>query len=117
MPTTDMPAVSMIAFAFGQALFMLALAPLMSGISRMVKARMHSRRGPGVLQEYRDLAKLLKRQDVAPANAGVIFHDQDTGRRLRHGRHYVVIGGAEPSSISGGVSHGRRMVKTLPGAP
>lgn len=47
MPTTDMPAVSMMAFAFGQALFMLALAPLMSGISRMVKARMHSRRGPG----------------------------------------------------------------------
>ena len=56
MPTTDMPAVSMIAFAIGQALFMLALAPLMSGISRMVKARMHSRRGPGVLQDYRDLA-------------------------------------------------------------
>lgn len=73
MPTIDMPAVSMIAFAIVQALVMLALAPLMAGISRMVKARMHSRRGPGVLQEYRDLAKLLKRQDVAPANAGIIF--------------------------------------------
>lgn len=73
MPTTDMPAVSMVVFAIGQALLMLALAPLMAGISRMVKARMHSRRGPGILQEYRDLAKLLKRQDVAPANAGVIF--------------------------------------------
>lgn len=73
MPTTDMPALSMIAFAIGQALVMLALAPLMAGISRMVRARMHSRRGPGILQEYRDLAKLLKRQDVAPANAGIIF--------------------------------------------
>lgn len=73
MPTTDMPALSMIAFAIGQALVMLALAPLMAGISRMVRARMHSRRGPGILQEYRDLAKLLKRQDVAPTNAGIIF--------------------------------------------
>ena len=39
MPTTDMPALSMIAFAIGQALVMLALAPLMAGISRMVRAR------------------------------------------------------------------------------
>ncbi|CCJ75004.1 Formate hydrogenlyase subunit 4 [Cronobacter muytjensii 530] len=34
---------------------------------------MHNRRGPGVLQEYRDLFKLLGRQSVAPAAAGWVF--------------------------------------------
>ncbi|MEI8631305.1 NADH-quinone oxidoreductase subunit H [Vibrio sp. PP-XX7] len=34
---------------------------------------MHSRRGPGILQDYRDIVKLLGRQSVAPANAGMIF--------------------------------------------
>jgi formate hydrogenlyase subunit 4 len=33
---------------------------------------MHNRRGPGVLQEYRDLFKLL-RQSVAPDAAGWVF--------------------------------------------
>jgi formate hydrogenlyase subunit 4 len=34
---------------------------------------MHNRRGPGVLQEYRDLFKLLTRQSVAPDAAGWVF--------------------------------------------
>ncbi|GKX61305.1 respiratory chain complex I subunit 1 family protein [Leminorella grimontii] len=63
---------SLLPLAFIQALVLLALAPLLSGISRVIKARMQSRRGPGVLQEYRDLAKLLKRQNVAPESSGFI---------------------------------------------
>ena len=42
-----------------QALVLFAAAPLLSGITRVARARMHNRRGPGVLQEYRDLFKLL----------------------------------------------------------
>lgn len=57
-----------------QALLLLAVAPLFAGISRVLRARMHNRRGPGVLQEYRDIAKLLKRQNVAPAASGLAFH-------------------------------------------
>ena len=57
-----------------QALLLLAVAPLFAGVSRVLRARMHNRRGPGVLQEYRDIAKLLKRQNVAPAASGLAFH-------------------------------------------
>ncbi len=54
-----------------RALILLALAPLFSGISRMIRARIQSlRRGPGVLQDYRDIAKLMKRQNIWPDNAG-----------------------------------------------
>lgn len=57
-----------------QALVLFAFAPLLSGISRVARARLHNRRGPGVLQEYRDLIKLLGRQSVAPADASWVFH-------------------------------------------
>ncbi|MGK3144110.1 respiratory chain complex I subunit 1 family protein [Pantoea sp. C2G6] len=56
-----------------QAVALLALAPLFAGFSRVLRARMHNRRGPGLLQEYRDIAKLLTRQSVAPAAAGAAF--------------------------------------------
>ena len=56
-----------------QAIALLAVAPLFAGFSRVMRAKMHNRQGPGVLQEYRDIAKLLKRQSVAPAAAGAAF--------------------------------------------
>lgn len=60
-----------------QALMLLALAPLMSGIARKIRARMQSRIGPmgfaGILQDYRDLAKLMTRQEVTPAHSGFMF--------------------------------------------
>ncbi|TNV21242.1 hydrogenase 3 membrane subunit [Buttiauxella sp. B2] len=60
-------------FPLIQALVLFAAAPLLSGITRVTRARMHNRRGPGVLQEYRDLFKLLGRQSVAPAASGWVF--------------------------------------------
>ena len=56
-----------------QALALLALAPLFAGFSRVLRARMHNRRGPGPMQEYRDILKLLGRQSVAPAASGLAF--------------------------------------------
>lgn len=56
-----------------QALVLFAVAPLLSGITRVVRARLHNRRGPGVLQEYRDIIKLLGRQSIAPADSGWVF--------------------------------------------
>lgn len=47
-----------------QALVLFAVAPLLSGIVRVARARLHNRRGPGVLQEYRDILKLLDRKSV-----------------------------------------------------
>ncbi|WP_064607956.1 respiratory chain complex I subunit 1 family protein [Photobacterium sp. J15] len=73
MPALEMPSSSWIAFAVAQALAMLLLAPLATGFSRVVRAKIHSRKGPGILQDYRDINKLLRRQSVAPANSGAIF--------------------------------------------
>ncbi|GAA5179403.1 respiratory chain complex I subunit 1 family protein [Niveibacterium umoris] len=68
-----MPTLTMSFLAILQALALLAIAPLMTGVSRMIRARMHSRRGPGVLQDYRDIIKLIKRQDLAPESSGLVF--------------------------------------------
>lgn len=62
-----------ILLALLQAVILLALTPLFTGMSRQIRARMHSRRGPGVLQDYRDIFKLLKRQSVAPGASGFVF--------------------------------------------
>lgn len=56
-----------------QALVLFAVAPLLSGITRVARARLHNRRGPGVLQEYHDIIKLLGRQSVGPDASGWVF--------------------------------------------
>lgn len=47
-----------------QALLLVALAPLFSGTSRWLRAKIHTRKGPSIFQDYYDIAKLFKRQDV-----------------------------------------------------
>jgi hydrogenase-4 component C len=56
-----------------QALLLLLVAPLLSGMSRVLRAKFQSRRGPPLLQDYRDLGKLLARGEVIPAEAGAVF--------------------------------------------
>ena len=73
MLTQHTPTLTMGLFALVQALIMLGVTPLLTGISRQIRARMHSRQGPGIWQDYRDIAKLLKRQEVAPAQSGAMF--------------------------------------------
>ncbi|HDX7384105.1 TPA: hydrogenase 4 subunit HyfC [Escherichia coli] len=62
----------LVIFALAQAVILL-LTPLFTGISRQIRARMHSRRGPGIWQDYRDIHKLFKRQEVAPISSGLMF--------------------------------------------
>lgn len=64
---------SHIILALVQALLLLAAAPLISGLSRVVRAKLHTRHGPGPLQDYRDIAKLLTRQDLHPPRSGPVF--------------------------------------------
>lgn len=59
--------------AICQSLLLLLAAPLVSGMSRVIRAKMHNRQGPGLLQDYRDLAKLMQRQEVWPPDAGPVF--------------------------------------------
>ncbi|ELF1195768.1 hydrogenase 4 subunit HyfC [Escherichia coli] len=62
----------LVIFALAQAVILL-LTPLFTGISRQIRARMHSRRGPGIWQDYREIHKLFKRQEVAPISSGLMF--------------------------------------------
>jgi formate hydrogenlyase subunit 4 len=48
---------------------MLAIAPVLVGLVRLVKARLMGRRGPALLQPWRDLAKLLRKRPVLAVGA------------------------------------------------
>lgn len=63
----------LIGFGVLQALLLLLLAPLYSGFARVMRAKMHSRHGPPVMQNYRDITKLMTRQEVISEQAGWIF--------------------------------------------
>ncbi|KAA2214559.1 respiratory chain complex I subunit 1 family protein [Teichococcus oryzae] len=51
---------------------MLALAPLLVGLVRWLKARLMGRRGPSPLQPWRDLAKLARKQPLLAESASVM---------------------------------------------
>jgi formate hydrogenlyase subunit 4 len=56
-----------------QMVLVLALSPLLTGWVRLVKARLLGRRGPSLLQPYRDLARLLRKEVVLANNASWLF--------------------------------------------
>ena len=56
-----------------QMALVLALAPLLLGFTRTVKARMLRRRGPPLLQPYRDLLKLIRKEAMIADNASWLF--------------------------------------------
>ncbi len=56
-----------------QMAIVLALAPLLTGLVRVVKARLLRRRGPPILQPYRDLLRLLRKDVLLADNASSLF--------------------------------------------
>jgi len=56
-----------------QMILVLLLAPLLLGYTRKVKARLLSRRGPPILQPYRDLLRLIRKEVVLAENASWLF--------------------------------------------
>lgn len=56
-----------------QMLLVLALAPLLLGFTRKVKARLLRRRGPPLLQPYLDLLRLARKEVVLAENASWLF--------------------------------------------
>lgn len=56
-----------------QMALVLLLAPLLTGFVRKVKARLLRRRGPSVLQPYRDLLRLVRKETVLAGNASWLF--------------------------------------------
>ena len=69
-------------------LLVLLLAPLLTGLVRKVKARLLRRQGPPLIQPYRDLLRLLRKEVVLAENASWLFRvtpyldlRRDLGRR------------------------------------
>jgi len=56
-----------------QLALVLLLAPALTGLVRKLKARLVARRGPPVLQPYRDIAKLLRKEAVVAENASWLY--------------------------------------------
>ena len=56
-----------------QLVLLLAVAPLVSGFIKKLKARLQTRRGPGLFQTYRDLYKLFRKGMVIPNTASWLF--------------------------------------------
>ena len=56
-----------------QMAFVLALAPLLTGFVRKCRAYLQRRKGPSLLQPYRDLARLLRKEVVLAENASWLF--------------------------------------------
>jgi formate hydrogenlyase subunit 4 len=56
-----------------QMALVLLLAPLLTGFVRKVKARLLARQGPSLIQPYRDLLRLLRKEVVLAENASWLF--------------------------------------------
>jgi formate hydrogenlyase subunit 4 len=63
----------MLAKAGLQLLLVLIVSPLLTGLIKTLKARLQNRRGPNILQTYRDIFKLLRKGMVIPETASWIF--------------------------------------------
>ena len=57
----------------GQMALVLLVAPLLTGVIRTTKARLTRRRGPAVIQPYRDLLRLFRKEVVLAENASWLF--------------------------------------------
>jgi len=60
-------------FQVAQMSLVLLLAPLLTGFVRKIKARLLRRQGPPLLQPYRDLARLMRKEVVLAKNASWLF--------------------------------------------
>ncbi len=61
------------AFQGAEMLLVLLLSPLLTGLVRKMKARLQRRRGPPLLQPYRDLARLMRKDVVLAESASWLF--------------------------------------------
>jgi formate hydrogenlyase subunit 4 len=56
-----------------QMTLILAVSPLLTGLVRKVKARLQRRRGPPLIQPYRDLRRLMGKEALVAENASWLF--------------------------------------------
>ncbi len=63
----------MLIFNAIQIIFILSFAPLIKGISNRLKENIQSKRGPSIFQPYRDIWKLLHKDQVVSRHSTWIF--------------------------------------------
>jgi len=68
-----MAVIADLAIQGAQMLLVLLLAPAFTGFVRKVKARLNRRQGPPLIQPYRDLIRLLRKDAVLAENASWLF--------------------------------------------
>lgn len=56
-----------------QLVVVVAVAPILLGLTRQVHSRMEGRVGAGLFQPWRDLRKQLRKEPIAPAGSTVVF--------------------------------------------
>jgi formate hydrogenlyase subunit 4 len=85
-------------------LLVLLAAPLVDGILRKVRARIHSRQGPPVMQTYYDLAKLMVKEDQSGAN-NFVFNAAPVAclGSILLAALFVPMGGVVPLGFSGDI--------------
>lgn len=66
-----MNALSVVGRCASNVVLVLLLAPLLEGLLRKLKATIHSRTGPPIIQPYRDVLKLLGKEDLRTAGGFV----------------------------------------------
>jgi formate hydrogenlyase subunit 4 len=62
-----------VAGAVAQPVLVVGGSPLLLGVMRQVRARLEGRAGAGVLQPWRDLRKLLRKEPITPRGTSAIF--------------------------------------------
>jgi formate hydrogenlyase subunit 4 len=90
----------------GQVALVLLFSPLITGVSKTLKARLQTRRGPGILQPYRDLYKLLRKGMVVPDTASWLFSAMPYvlfSTTLLAGLLIPTVSAQAPLSLFGGV--------------
>lgn len=68
-----MELIPQLAIQGAQMALVLLVAPLLTGVLRKAKARLQRRRGASVLQPYRDLIRLMRKEAVIAENASWLF--------------------------------------------
>jgi len=56
-----------------QVLLVVAIAPILVGFMRLIRARLEGRAGPAVVQPWRDLRKLLTKERIRPEHSSWVF--------------------------------------------
>ncbi|MEA3399696.1 MAG: NADH-quinone oxidoreductase subunit H [Armatimonadota bacterium] len=91
-------------FAVGNMLLVLLVAPLLEGVVRKLRAVVHSRKGPPVVQPYIDLLKLLGKEDLrVSGNAALSLAPLVFLSAILAAAAIMPLGGYAPASCAGDI--------------